>query len=234
MNLLRVTHLALLISLFTISAETHAQLSIGVRGGVNFSSIKVKESLIPIDFTIKRGANFALLLNKPISPLLSLQIEPGFSQLGANTKDVSWSNTINKKYEFVEETKLSINYFELPLLLQLRPKLGIVDFIISAGPQLRYLAKAKSEFTSTTYADGTLEQTTTEKETLTGEDSPKNFEWGISSGIGIAVSVSKFKIFAEGRYTWGLSNTNKLSDDAKVYNNVSAVNLGVLIPIQKK
>lgn len=233
MNFLRVTHIFFLISLISISTKTLAQLSVGARGGLNFSTLTIKESEIPMDFTVKQGTNFALLLNKKLSPLLSLQIEPGFSQLGAKYKDVSWSNTNDKKYEFVEETRLFFDYAELPVLLQLTPKLGIVDFIFSAGPQLRYLAKAKSEYTSTTYADGILEHTETEKETLTGEDSPKNFEFGISTGIGIAVRVAKLKVFAEGRYTWGLSNIIKSSEGEKVYNRVSAVNLGVLIPLTK-
>lgn len=234
MNFLRITHIFFLTSLLSIATKTAAQIHIGARSGLNLAKVIIKEDDISTHLGAKPGVNFAFLLNKTISPLLSLQIEPGFSQLGAKYKE-TWSDTWNnEETTYVDETKVFFNYLELPVLLQLKPKLGNLELVLSAGPQLRYLVgKAKSEYTSKTYVDGVLEDTEIENETLNGEDAIKNFDYGISAGIGVSVPIGNLKVFGEGRYNWGFSNITKEYEDEKGFNRVLAINLGVLIPLKK-
>ena len=234
MNLLRVTHLVLLISLLAISAATHAQLSVGARSGLNLASVSTKEDGTTTRFQIKPGINFALLLNKPLTPLLSLQIEPGFSQLGCQYEDSYSEGYYNSRRKYVDNTKLFFNYAELPVLLQLKHKLGKIDLILSAGPQLRYLlGKGKAEMTSKIYVNDVLEDVEIEKEDLTDEESLKKVEFGLSTNIGVAMPLAKFKVFVEGRYNLGLTNIAKYVESESAYNRFFAFNAGVLIPLKK-
>lgn len=232
MNFLRVTHIFLLISLLSIATKTKAQIYVGARAGLNLAHVTVKEDGLSTNLGTKPGVNFALLLNKTISPILALQIEPGFSQLGSKNND-TWTDTWNnEETTYVDDTKILLNYLELPVLLQLKPKLGNIELLLSAGPQLRYLlGKGKVESTFKTYVDGILEDTEIENESLSGEDAISKFEYGLSAGIGVTVPIGNLKIFGEGRYNLGLSNIVK--EDEKGFNRAFAINLGVLIPLTK-
>ena len=68
-----------------------------------------------------------------------------------------------------------------------------------------------------------------------GEGSRK-FDYGIPGGVGVGYPLGNLKIFAEGRYYFGLRNLATrvdADDDSKVYNRGASVHLGTLVPIGK-
>lgn len=58
----------------------NAQTSVGLRSGINFSKVLHDDKFV--DSRFYTAPNFALLINHKINALVSLQIEPGYSQRG--------------------------------------------------------------------------------------------------------------------------------------------------------
>lgn len=204
-----------------------AQLSVGVRAGVNFSDFKVP---IPVKYESKPGVNAALLLNIPFNRYLSLQLEPGFSQRGTKF-DIDGQRIVDsawQKTRFFGE--ISLGYLEVPILFQYKPRIGKLEGIVSFGPELRFrLGPQKIKATTWNYKDDVLVEDTYSEYDLTNPNGYRAFDFGLAGGAGIAYPLKFGKVFTEARYHLGL---RKISE-ADLYNRGMSVHVGVLIPIKK-
>jgi len=216
---------ALLSCIFCL--ESHAQIHVGVRGGINFADLGPHNVL---SFSHIVRPNFALLLNVPVSPVFSLQIEPGFSQRGGKF-DESWEGFLNGVLIKTEESgRISSNYIELPLLFQYRPTFGKFEGIVSIGPELRYRVGAtRLKEISRFFQDGVLVTDRSGETDLSAVNNYKDFDYGLTGGGGIAYPMPNLKIFTEARYHLGLGKIYRNGVD--VYNRGVSVHLGVLVPI---
>lgn len=204
-----------------------AQISVGIRGGVNFSNIRAPK---PVEYKSKPGVNAALLFNIPFNSYLSLQLEPGFSQRGTKFDldgqrivDSAWQKT-----RFFGE--ISLGYLEVPILFQYKPRIGKFEGIVSLGPELRFrLGPQKVKATTWNYKDGVLVESTYGEYDLTNPNGYRAFDFGLAGGAGVAYPLKFGKIFTEARYHLGL---RKISD-ADLYNRGMSVHVGVLIPVKK-
>jgi hypothetical protein len=209
------------------SLNSYAQLTVGIRGGVNFAVWT--EPIVP--YIPRKGANFALLFNKRLSPILSIQIEPGFSQRGARFDDISDERPINGILVRSESVgDVSFNYFELPVLFQYKPKIGKLEGIISLGPELRFRAgAAKSQYMDKIYENGVLARDQSGKRSFTKD--LRDFDYGLAGGAGLAYPLHSIKIFTEARYHLGLRKI--YTHEINLYNRGASVHLGILVPIEK-
>ncbi|WP_439581851.1 porin family protein [Dyadobacter bucti] len=209
--------------------DAQAQLNVGIRGGVNFANFGPENV---ISFKARTRANFAVMFNVPVSPLLSIQIEPGFSQRGAkyDISSVLMSTGISMKSE--SYGKISANYIELPLLFQYRPKIGKLEGILSLGPELRFRAgEATVDFVDRQYQEGVLIAERSEKLSLSANDNFHDFDYGLAGGAGIAYPMRTFKIFTEARYHLGLRKL--YVEGVDMYNRGASVHVGVTIPVRR-
>jgi len=216
---------ALLSCIFCL--ESHAQIHVGARGGINFADLG-PYNVIPFSHIVR--PNFALLLNVPVSPVFSLQIEPGFSQRGGKF-DESGEEILGSVLIKIEATgKISSNYIELPLLFQYRPKFGKFEGIVSIGPELRYrVGAARLNEISKLYQDGVLITDNSGETDLSAINNYKDFDYGLTGGGGIAYPMPNLKIFTEARYHLGLGKIYQNGVD--IYNRGVSVHLGILVPI---
>lgn len=204
-----------------------AQVSVGVRAGVNFSNFRPNL----IDYKPKAGANVALLLNVPFNRYLSLQVEPGFSQRGSKIDiDGEWLfGGVPKRNEFFGEIRLG--YLEIPVLFQYKPRIGKLEGIVSVGPELRFrLGPPTIKATVRDYENGVLVNDTTTKTSLTGRDAYRSFDYGLAGGAGVAYPLPFGRIFTEARYHLGLRKT---TTSGELHNRGMSVHVGVLIPLKK-
>lgn len=217
----------LLAALIFISiADSHAQYSVGIRGGVNFANF-IPGNIYHYD--ARPGANVALLFNKPLNSFLSIQVEPGFSQRGAKYKlsfEVpDFGFILNSK----ETGKFRSNFIELPILLQWKSRIGKLEGIVSLGPELRYrIGDMKLKYTSRTLYDGVTTKDESGEVSLDGGFGYRKFDYGLTGGAGIAYPTKSLKIFGEARYHFGL---RPLVDELKMYNRGLSFHLGVLFPM---
>lgn len=212
--------------LFISVARSEAQYSIGIRAGVNFANFKPGTIF---HYDSRAGANVALLFNKPINAVLSLQAEPGFSQWGAKY-ETSGEGPFNGIILRSEETgKFRSNFIELPVLLQWKQKIGLLEGIVSLGPEFRYrLGDMKLKYTSKIVYDGVVTKDESGVVKMEEGYGQRKFDYGLAGGLGVAYPVKSFKIFCEARYHLGL---RRLVEDLKTYNRGVSVNLGVLVPM---
>jgi len=220
----------LLFVLFTYASQ--AQMSVGLRGGVNFSNLSM-EDVSSSSFKPKTRLNFGLLFNYSLSSSTSIQIETGFSQRGAKISDDASVMTNNQNFRYVAKGESLLNYIEVPILFQYKPKLGKLEGILSLGPELRLLTSPlKVKLKSKLFINDELVEERTEETSLSGDNNFKEFDFGMVGGAGIAYPVRTLKIFAEGRYHFGLNNLRK-DDDLKIHNRGASVHVGILVPVGK-
>ncbi len=122
----------------------------------------LKNDVKPVRFGIKAGGNSAYFseqkfgmntqklgfhagafVNIPISKQFSLQPEVLYNQMGA--KDVAYSTEVTTGATTVKtkgESKVTMNYISVPLMLQMRP---VDNFYIEAGPEFSYFINGKTK-----------------------------------------------------------------------------------------
>lgn len=231
------------VACYLISHTAQAQLSLGLKGGVNFSTMNAQNSSIS-NFDDRIAPNFAVVFNYRLGPAFSIQAEPGFSSRGAtvrpNQPEPGIIITPGSPYQRTLKGVVKVNYFELPIVAQYRPHLTEkLEAIISAGPEVRFrTGPQKLETTTATYVSGEKKSEVTITQSYSGNDAVSTFDAGFTAGAGVAYPIGRLKVFLEGRYHLGLynlaSDNNNRGDDAvKIHNRGASVFVGVTVPILK-
>ena len=190
------------IALFGGLSAANAQIDLGVKGGLNFSTISGDskqlftndagqglQSKFRTDFYVGGYANYK------VTDQISFQPELLYSKQGAGVKTNNNSNT-----------KIVTHNINIPLMGRYEIMEGLnVEF----GPQLGFLvsAKAKSE-----------EGKTDTKVKVT--DNFKTFDFGLNFGAGYKVT-DELEINA--RFTKGLSNMSNYNTNNKITNTYFSV-----------
>jgi hypothetical protein len=159
----------------------------GAKGGVNVSTLKVDPDEGDDGYSTQLGliaGGFAL---RRLTGRIDLQLEGLFSMKGGST-DVGSA-----------DAKVRLDYVDVPVLLRYRIKgsdrRGLHAF---GGPSFNFLVRAR------TISD--LGGTKIEQDV---SDNVERFELGVVGGA----SVGFGRLMVEGRYTHGISDTDKDTDD---------------------
>jgi len=175
----------------TLATLSHAQVTFGVKGGLNLSGVQGKDApgtSAMVGFHAGIQAGIPLKAKLPNGDL-SLQPELFYSTEGAKMKVEAQGDGD----EIIETTaKGHLNYLNLPVLLQWRHPSG---FLAQTGPQLGYLlsAKLKAEGGSTDVKD---------------EFKKTNLSWVIAVGYAIHEGKIGFNL----RYNFGFTKLAKATD----------------------
>jgi Outer membrane protein beta-barrel domain len=167
--------------LFTTSASAQ-HVNIGIKGGLNVYNINNDNNS---EYDAKVGFNVGLLGHIHLAKQLAFQPELVYSAQGAKFKTLG------------TETKLNLDYINVPMLIQYMFDNG---FRLQAGPQVGFLVSAKAKVGDTK---------------IDVKDDLKTVDFGIGAGVGYVDPKSGFGIDA--RYNLGLSNINENST-VKSYN----------------
>lgn len=213
----------LLIASIIISLSSFAQLSVGLRGGLNLSNIALqnKTSTSPESNT-KTGTSSGIVVNYGFSDRLSAQVELLYARKGCKYHDVVLATTY--------DAKVKLNYFEIPILF--RYSIGNenkVQAFVNAGPYLGFRLKALYEQTSTTTIFGS---TTTRNSSTDFTNDVHNTDIGLNGGIGVNYALELGKLFTEIRYGYGLTNVNKtVTNNVTEHNSNLQFIFGFMYPI---
>ena len=221
----------LLISIvLTFATSTKAQLSVGLRGGVNFAHINYNDPVLK--YRPKTAPGFALLLNYAITPSLNIQLEPGIAQWSAQM----YNKQTTPGYISELTYRIYMNYIEVPVLIQYKPHFGKLQAIFSFGPEARFLAKPlKAKTKRIGYFGGLIIDQFDKVDVYKGDMGINKFDIGLMAGAGIAYPLGPLHLFAEGRYHYGLTNIygHMNNDNYKTYVRGISAHTGVLIPVGK-
>jgi hypothetical protein len=172
---------ATILTLNTVNAQ-HA--NIGFKAGLNSYNISTNSGS---SYDSKLGLNIGMFGHIHLSKQVAFQPEIVYSSQGA-------------KYTYLgTETNINLDYINVPLLLQYMFENG---FRLEVGPQIGFLASAKSK---------------TNNSTSDIKNDIKGIDLGLAIGLGYVDPKSGFGVDA--RYNLGLSNINNNS-------NTTAKNVG--------
>ena len=192
----------LLITMITLSIiTTNAQVSFGLKAGLNISSVSnltnnsatVGTTTATNKTKLKLGGQFGAYANIHFGKILGLQPELLFSMKGYKYE----SKSVVGNVEARSTSDVRINYIEIPLQLRVNPT---ENFYLLAGPYFGILAGASSTNTSYSSVPPIPPVTTTSKSTST--NGLKSLDLGIAVGLG-------FK--AENGFTMGLKYSRAFS-----------------------
>lgn len=214
---------SLIIASIIISLSTFAQLSVGVKGGLNLSNIALQNKTSTSSESItKAGSATGLLVNYGFNDRFSAQVEFLYSRKGAKYHEAILFTTY--------DSKVKLNYFEIPILF--RYSYGDenkIQLFANAGPYIAFRLKAISELTTTTTILGT---TTVRNSSTDFTDEVHNTDIGLTGGVGVNYALELGKIFAEFRYGYGLTNVNKtVNNNVTEHNSNLQFSVGFMYPI---
>lgn len=168
---------------FIAVTATAQHANIGIKGGLNVFTIHSNDNS---SYDTRKGIHLGLLAHIHLTRQMAFQPELVYSGQGA-------------KYTIADiTTTVKLDYINVPLLLQYMFDNG---FRIQAGPQIGFLASAKSEA-------GNINTDV--------KNSFKSVDFGLGLGIGYVHPPSGFGVDA--RYTLGLSSINE-NTNVKTTNN---------------
>ncbi len=177
-------YFALICASITISyAQECTGARFGVKGGINFSTLKANDSE---DNNIRTGFNIGLFSKMPLNSIIAIQPELYYTTKGS---EVTYNNT------FVDGTaSFNVNYIELPVLLVINIT---KNFNLHAGPYVAVLISGKTKNESNVNLFNF--------EDNINVDDFNRVDAGLAAGIGI-----DFKVLSLGaRYNYGLTKVGK-------------------------
>lgn len=194
-NLFLFTTVFLVALTSSYSQSDSKAVQLGVKGGVNFSTINGDDFDDPDSRT---SFNLGLVAEIPLSERISFQPEVFYSGQGFDIID----GNENSVFDTSENVEYQLDYIQVPLLLKAYLIKGLS---VEAGPQFGF--KIHEEFDSKPNADGG------DIEINSDDSYVKNFDTSLALG-----SSYKFDsgFFVSARYTLGLSSIFK--DDTLLQN----------------
>ncbi len=228
----QIASLALLVTLSTTGLV--AQISLGIRGGLNLSKWSLNDEARyqfetgDIDRQENAGALLGgVLVEIRLSNNLAIQPEVNYIQKGTKSVVAEADPDIT---EFYVVTML--DYVEVPLMLKVGTGFGIGRFDALVGPSLGYALSGMRKGKATT-AGRTVtlqEDIDLEQEEIRRIDA--GAQVGASLGLGLSSSA---RLFVDGRYLIGFSNLPKDEQSggerATIRNRGIALTAGVLFSL---
>ena len=164
-------------------------MQFGVKVGLNLANVSIDPDPegFSFDAVTKFGAGGIMLY--PLSEVLDLQVEAMYLLKGTKA-EFDFFGTVSK-------LELNLAYLSVPVMV--RYNLGSEDTspYIVVGPEFGFLLSAKSKF------DGEEED---------AKDDFKSLDLGLNIGAGVSMDMGTMPMFAEVRYSLGLSDIDDNDD----------------------
>jgi len=189
--------IATVASIVLISSSATAQISVGTRQGITFSTLSEIGDIYGNDHisTSYTGGVFAVI---PVKGAFSFAPEVNYIRKGRGTEPGA-SN--------FDDASTHFNYLQVPMMARYKSALSNSDkylIYFNAGPYAALLLKSKTKAAgSSEWIDDNY------------DSSEKDPDFGIVVGAGIMVPVSKVKLQFDLRYDMGLSKLNNQPQDYK-------------------
>ncbi len=198
---------------FMAHVSNAQKVGVGLRGGLNFSSTSgdLNIAAVNTNSTFNKesvtGYTFGAYAFFKFNPILALQVEANYTQLGskiAATSSIQIGGTTLSNSSVSEAT---FNYLQIPVLL--RVEKGFSDFRIwgNAGPYIGLSLGGKSKLVSTTTGGFTGSQILESENELKSGDDIKSVDFGLMAGAGAGYKVGPGYITFDARYMLGLTRT---------------------------
>ena len=178
-----IRYILLFISLLSFNYVA-AQVSFGLKGGINLAQQNIQDIGLDIDSDEITGYNLGGFLEIPIgNGNIYFQPEILLIQKGG-------SLSLN-----VSDIRTTINYIDVPILLKLKIlNSNLFNVNVLGGPSFGYATNGEE------VENGTVINLNF------GEDNIKRFDVGIHAGAGLALELGSVAVIGDIRYLFGLSD----------------------------
>jgi len=193
---MRLARCVLVLALVSVPTAAAAQeVGFGVKGGLNLANIHFDPET-GADFGFRPGLVLGGFVSWPMGSRLTIQPEGLFSQKGTSASDEGGEGWIH------------LDYVEVPVLVMYAlSESSTRTFNVFGGPSLGFNVKARA---GADFGDESFSEDIS--------DEIESFDFGVVFGAG--VNFGRFTV--DGRYTFGLSNINKETEEGKAKNRTLA------------
>jgi hypothetical protein len=212
------------------STASFAQLSLGLRGGLNFGNVYTTDGLDAVtpEFEYINGPAVAGVLEYSFSDHFALQTELAITRKGFKfglDRDV---NLFNIPIPVGATAESRFNYLELPLLAKVKFGDDVVKGYLTAGPTVGYATSGRLITRANALFEFKVSDTDINLEAINYE----RFEVGAALGAGIGFNTAFGELFADARYTRGFTELYDIPVvDERIRNQGFAVSVGLLVPM---
>jgi len=221
------TTFALLLVTFTF-----AQVSVGLKGGVNIANVTTPEiSIVNIpdvqanqSFTVGAVAEFG------IKNGFAIQTEANYTKKGFTINEGIPLELANFPLPVGVKVTTDLNYVEVPVLAKYNFGNGKVGGYVAAGPTMSYASGGRFR----TAANFIIDFNLIDRKFDFDELNISKFDIGASVGAGGTVNLGAMKLFVDARYTHGFNKLDNIPViDLDFKNKNFALTTGFLIPLTK-
>ena len=212
------------------STFSFAQVSIGVKGGVNFANISTPDlSSIGIPETkMNPSATIGAVAEIPIASGFAIQPEFNFTQKGFVIQEDIPLNLGDFDLPIGVRAITDLNYLEMPVLAKYNFGSGILGGYVAAGPTVSYAQSARFRTTTNFIIDINIIDQKFDLDAL----NVSRFDVGASIGAGGTINLGGTKLFVDARYTHGFQKLDNIPViDLDFRNRSVALTTGFLIPL---
>ena len=197
----------ILVATLLFATNAMAQVQLGVQGGINLGNVNFDPDIEGLSTGNRTGVMFGGVLFYSFSPILGLQIEPAYVQVGTEMTVLG-----------IDVGTVKGNFLEIPVMLKASFGEGPIKPFIMVGPAVGFkLGDVKWEYQGMSY---------------TVQAKSTNFM--LSFGGGVIIPVDHVNIFIEGLYNLGLTDVNDDDPeftDIKIKTTGIQAKAGVLFPL---
>ena len=217
--------------LFLIGTTSQAQVSMGIRAGVNVANYTFKFGTSTPSSQQPKFDNVAVLtIGVPVEIMISkhfaIQAELNFNQKGFGSKNSASGSSGSTSFSVSSDSKFIINWLEIPILA--KAKFGTENGVsggLFLGPSFGYGLSGKSKGTSTSTING-VTTTSSSSETLNFKDDGHS---RVDVGVNIGGELTYHNFFFDARYQLGV--TNMFTGDSSSNGDVKATTRGLALTV---
>ena len=193
----------LAICLFLLAIPSYAQISFGIKGGVNVAEFSFQDQGTSIPQSSINGFTLGAVLEVALGKNIFLQPEAIFVQRGSELNTSLTNLTTN------------VNYLDIPVLLKIKIlNTNLLNINLLGGPSFG-LALNGEEIDQ---GGQTIDIN------FGGDNGLKRFDLGINAGGGVGINLGSVGVFGDIRYLFGVSD---ISEDANREIRNKGLNLSV-------
>lgn len=193
----------LAIGLFLLAIPSYAQISFGIKGGVNVAEFSFQDQGTSIPQSSINGFTLGAVLEVALGKNFFLQPEAIFVQRGSELNTSLTNLTTN------------VNYLDIPVLLKIKIlNTNLLNINLLGGPSFGLALNGEE----TDQGGQTIDIN------FGGDNGLKRFDLGINAGGGVGINLGSVGVFGDIRYLFGVSD---ISEDANREIRNKGLNLSV-------
>ena len=181
--------IVLAIAIQPIFAQDDA-MQFGVKAGLNLANISFDPEPEGVSFDAATKFGLGGIMLYPLSEVLDLQVEAMYLFKGSKAEIDFFGDVIVVEFNFT--------YLSVPVMGRYNLGSGDTSPYIVVGPEFGFLLSAKSKVDD-------------EEEDI--KDTTKSIDLGLNIGAGVSMDMGTMPVFAEVRYSLGLSDIKDDPDD---------------------